>query len=435
MAVSTGVSAREAGRAAAITPTKISQRYSCARFLVFRGVVRRRLSGGPVRARVSPRRTDAVYVQGFVHHGAIVVPRRSHAGGLRASATQALVVQHTENRSRERLGISGGASNPVTPSSTSSGMPPVRVATTGIPSTCASMIDVPKPSRYELMTNTSKARKRSSASSRKPVNTTAARSPAPARATPTPRATLLLRPGKSGHRRGARNTSAAARKRSFCALCGASAATFPTAKVLASSASSARTAARGLTSVELLEVDAAVHHTHARRRDTAVDQHVAHAFRNGDVRVGATAVLPAADESARDVEVDAPAHDVAGPRRNPTRATATAPCARDCVRVDDVECPARHGTARSAATPAQPSGVQRAGKRCASPVRSRASSPSGGAASVDRDALLHEAPTSGADALGPGRRAMSVLGVDHQHAQASGGARVLRVIAPSPLRR
>ena len=72
-------------------------------------------------------------------------------------------------RRRARAPSRGGTSTPVSPSTTTSGMPPARVATIGRLAAIASSSDVPRPSVTELITNRSSPFSTASTSVRKPA--------------------------------------------------------------------------------------------------------------------------------------------------------------------------------------------------------------------------------------------------------------------------
>ena len=147
------------------------------------------------------------------------------------------------------------------------------------------------------MTNTSNARKRSSASARKPVNTTrdaipssrASASNSP-RSAPSP-TTKKRTSGRRAH------TIAAARNRSFCALCGASAATLPTAKT-SSPGRAGRTASRGWSPSNSFQVDPAARRVPARRQCRPPEERAERPPR-WRCRPGAAVVFPLAEEAAR----------------------------------------------------------------------------------------------------------------------------------------
>ena len=130
-----------------------------------------RVERDPHRARRSSSALDAVGegLGAENRRGARASPRRPSPRGGRARATTAAA------SSRGRF---GATSAPVTPSSTTSGSPPTRVATTGVPAASASAATVPNGSSTRLgTTRTSRCAHQAAASSTQPKCSTSRRRP------------------------------------------------------------------------------------------------------------------------------------------------------------------------------------------------------------------------------------------------------------------
>ena len=118
-----------------------------------RGVLRREIDlgddGGLHMSRDVTRSADNVLIEsdGFLDHQIHAEARlRGSVPRLGESAREPRVGQKPQDAAGEGPGIPGGTRRPLVPSSTISGVPPARVATTGSPVASASRIELQNPS-------------------------------------------------------------------------------------------------------------------------------------------------------------------------------------------------------------------------------------------------------------------------------------------------